>query len=608
MGGMMTGSGARRLRWRLGVLAGLALALLSIFPQFDLWRATGAGTPYVPLWFDEAIYSAYVNSLVDGRPRRNDPFTGRMDSPGSPQPETFLSVQFVPPYALALPARLFGFSASTAFTLLAPLSAFASALALFWLLGSVTKDDRVACAGTLLLLCVGSLAGTPDALRLMLRLQQPFGLIEPFPFLRRYQPAVPFPFFLAFCALVYTALTNVSGRAAARRAVLAGLTFAVMVFSYFFLWTAALAWLACLFVLWLVFRRADARRALTVFGFVGALAVAALAPYALLLSRLAPETARVQELAQTRAPDLLRLPELLGLLVLAALVAAAHRGLASPREGAWLFAASCALTPFVCFNQQVLTGRSFSIQPNHYEIFITPCLVVTAGVVTATLLWRGLRGAGARVPTAPLVIAALVSLCWAGAATAVHSRKALPDAVLREKAQPLAARLRELARGLPADQAASQVVLFTPSLLWVQAKNLPTDAPQSVLLAPHTFSMAGDWFEYKERVYQFFYYGGFDRDKLEALAHSQEGNVRLVFLTYNPSPPPADTFRQWFIEDYLAYASSFDRGRAERPLLTYLVASADDDADLTNLDRWYERDAGEPLGDLVLYRLRLRQP
>jgi hypothetical protein len=595
-----------RLRWRLGVLAGLALALLSLYPQFALWRATGARSPYVPLWFDEGLYSAYVNTLVEGRPRRNAPYTGRMDSPGSPQPETFLSVQFVPPYMLAWPARLFGLSASTVFTLLAPLSAFASALALFWLLGSVTKDDRVACAGTLLLLCVGSLAGTPDALRLLLRLHQPFELVQPFHFLRRYQPAVPFPFFLAFCALVYTALVCESGRAAARRAVLAGLTFAVLVFSYYFLWTAALAWLACVFVLWLVFRRDEVRRALTVFGIIAALAVAALVPYVLLLSRRAPETDSVQELALTHAPDLFRLPELLGALVLAALVAAALKGFVSRRDGAWLFAAACALAPFVCFNQQVLTGRS--LQPNHYQFFITPCLVVAAGVVTTALLWRGLKGVGARVPRASLVIAALVSLCWAGAATAVQSRKALPNAVLRAGAQPLASRLRELARGAPADQVASQVVLFTPSLMWVEAETMPTDAPQSVLFAPHIFYVTGDWSESKERLYQHFYYGGFDRDKMEAFARAEERNLRFAFLTLNPSPPPADTFRQWLIADYLAYTSSFDRERAARYQLAYLVTSADDDVDLTNLDRWYERDAGERLGNLILYRLTLRQP
>lgn len=592
-----------KLRWRLGLLAAFALALLSLYPQFDLWRTTGARAPYVSLWFDEPAYSAYVNSLIEGRPRRNDPYTGLMDTPGSPQPETGMTIQFIPPYLLALTARLFGLSASTVFVLLAPLSAFASALALFWLLGSVMKDDRLACAGSLFILCMGSLAGSPGALMAMLRLRQPFELLQAFPFLRRYFPAVPFPFLFIFCALVIAALVCESGRAAARRAVLAGLTFAVLVFSYFHLWTAALAWLACAVLLRLIFRRGEVRRALLVCGIIAALAAAALVPYALLLSRLSPEASHLAELASTRAPDPFRLTELFGALILTTLTAAALKGFVNWREDAWLFAASCALTPFICFNQQIVTG--LSLQPDHYEWMVTPYLVLAACVVTTALLWRGIKGAGARVPGAPLVIAALASLCWAGADTAVQSRITLRASVLRAQEQPLAARLRELARGIPQDQLASQVVLFTPSLMWVQADALPTDAPQPVLLAPHIFIFGGHWQVYKERLYQYFYYTGYDRDKLEAFARADE-NLRFAFYTYNPNPPPANTFPQWVIADYLAYVSSFNRERAQHPQLAYLVAASDDDADLTNLDRWYERDAGERVGNLVLYRLKLR--
>lgn len=602
----MTDNDSYRPRWRLGVWAALALALLSLYPQFALWRAAGARAPYAQLWFDEAIYSAYVNSLIEGRPRRNEPFTGWLDSPGSPQPETFVSVQFIPPYLIALPARLFGLSASTAFILLTPLSAFASALALFWLLGSVTKDDGVACAGTLFVLCMGSLAGSPAAQRALLHLHQPFELLGAFPFLRRYEPAVPFPFLLIFCALVWRALVCEKGRAAARNALLAGLTFAILVFSYFFLWTAALAWLACIAVLWLVFRRDEVRRALTVFGIIAALAAATLALYALLLSRRASVTDHAQELNLTHAPDLFRPTELLGALVLAALVTAALKGFVRLREGEWLFAASCALTPFICLNQQVLTGAA--LQPVHYERLITPYLVLAAGAVTMNLLWHGIKGAGVRVPRAPLIIAALASLCWSGAVTVAHSRTTLRGSVLRAQMQPLASRLRELASGLPPDQVASQVVLFTPSLLLVQANSLPTDAPQPVLLAPHMFIFGSNWPEYKERLYQNFYYTGFDGKKMDALARAQDGRLRFVFFIYNPSPPPADTFPQWVVADYLAYVSSFDRARAARPRLAYLVTAAEDDADLTNLDRWYERDAGERLGELVLYRLKLREP
>jgi hypothetical protein len=44
----------------------------------------------------------------------------------------------------------------------------------------------------------------------------------------------------------------------------------------------------------------------------------------------------------------------------------------------------------------------------------------------------------------------------------------------------------------------------------------------------------------------------------------------------------------------------------ERPL-TYAVIPADINFDFSNIDRWYERDAGERAGAYVLYRLKVRE-
>jgi hypothetical protein len=38
-----------------------------------------------------------------------------------------------------------------------------------------------------------------------------------------------------------------------------------------------------------------------------------------------------------------------------------------------------------------------------------------------------------------------------------------------------------------------------------------------------------------------------------------------------------------------------------------LVVRADGEPDYANLDRWYQRDAGERIGGFVLYRLKLRE-
>jgi hypothetical protein len=85
-------------------------------------------------------------------------YTGRDDVPGSPQPESLFSIQFVPAYLIATPARLFGLSSSTAFIVLGFLAPLLASLALFWLIQNLTQDHRLAATGSIVVLCFGALA------------------------------------------------------------------------------------------------------------------------------------------------------------------------------------------------------------------------------------------------------------------------------------------------------------------------------------------------------------------------------------------------------------------------------------------------------------------
>jgi hypothetical protein len=60
------------------------------------------------------------------------------------------------------------------------------------------------------------------------------------------------------------------------------------------------------------------------------------------------------------------------------------------------------------------------------------------------------------------------------------------------------------------------------------------------------------------------------------------------------------------ILSYTKYAESFSREHASNPRLSYVVTPISEETDLSNLDRWYERDAGERVGNFKLYRLKLR--
>src|SRR5688572_9129140 len=97
-------------KWKWCALAALGMVLLSLLPQLHLWIVRGRewNGAYVSPQGDEPLYSAYINALIDGRSRKNDPFGGRDDTSNSPLPESTFSIQFVPAYAIALPARTFG--------------------------------------------------------------------------------------------------------------------------------------------------------------------------------------------------------------------------------------------------------------------------------------------------------------------------------------------------------------------------------------------------------------------------------------------------------------------------------------------------------------------
>lgn len=589
---------------------------LALYPQLALllkpdreWQGA-----YAYYDIDEEAYSAYLNSLIEGRPRRNDPYTGREDKPGSVLPESLFSIQFIPAYTVAIPARLLGLSASKAFIALAFIIPLASALAVFWLLLTVTRDERLAATGVIVALSLGTLASWQGAAQALLGGEAAYIYL---PFLRRYVPGVPFPLFFILCGLVWRMLTAKSERAARLAAISAGLVFGILVFSYFYLWTAAAAWLACVCVLWLLARPDGWRRDAGSLAIVGGFAVVALLLYALLLARRAPTMDAVQALSLSHMPDLLRMTELIGLMVCALLAWGVRRGAIRWRDRVVLFTASLALVPFAVFNQQIITGRS--LQPFHYEQFIVTHVVLISLVLAAWLVRRGHVGdepgtEGHGIPALVLLVIAVVAFGWGLVEARVATGILRDYNVLRDDAMPVARRLAELARDTETRVPESEQgrVLSTHV---VHADNLPTLAPQSVLWALHMRVFSGVTLaENKERFYQQLYYSGIgERRFLEALSeYNFEYRIGLFgqerinrTLTADLKPITAEEIR-YELGLYLDYVAAFDRERAARWPLAYVIAWGGDNPDFANLDRWYERDEGERIGNFVLYRVRLR--
>jgi hypothetical protein len=586
----------------------LPVLLIAAAPQAYVCAARGRAWngSFAYLQIDERAYAAYVNALADGRPRRNDPYTGRDDRAGAPQPESLFSIQFVPAYAVALTARLLHLRTSAAFFVLLCAAAVAAPLAVFRLIHALTGDARLAAAGALVVLCLGSVAsgygvwattqGTEPAVRL-----------RQMPFLRRYEPALAFPLFFVLCVLVRRSLADDARRASYRAAAAAGLVFALLVFSYFYLWTAALAWLACLALVWLAARPAgERRRTLLRLGVVAACGAAALAPYFVLLSRRAPNLETAQGLVRTHAPDLFRLPELIGLALLLLLAWAHRRGRVARDDQSALFAASFALLPFAVFNQQVATG--ISLQPFHYDIYVANYCVLLAAALAARL------ALARRVPARLLLAASLAAVGWASFETAVSTRRFAPFLLLQDEIEAAASRLSQL--GHAGGRPDTDSLVFSP--LSPVTGLLPTGAPQPVLWAQHTAFFPGAApAEEHERLLQYLYYSGVDLS--DAAGRDYEGldrrNKFYFYLLLGAVRANRELNAAWRpvareeiareLGAYNDYAATFDRARAARFALSYVLVEQRAPP-LPNLDRWYERDGGERIGSLVLYRVRLR--
>jgi hypothetical protein len=607
---------ARIDQWKWGVLASLAMMLLALWPQINMWIARGSNWQgsYVAVQGDEVAYSAYINALIEGRPRRNDPYSGRDDMPGQRRPESLFSVQFLPAYVIALPARVLGITTSTAFIVLIAIAALSSSLAIFWLLKTVTGDSRLAGTSVMVVLCLGNLVASQGEARVFLGLN----IFEDdyFPFLRRYQPSATFPLLFIMFAFVWNALRSDRRRIIVAWSVAAGLTFAILVFSYFYLWTAAAAWLLCLGIVWLTARPGDWGRVALIFGVIGGFALAALVPYAVLLSQRPSEMDASVLMVLSHTPDLIRVPELLSAAVLIVLAIQAKRGKIDWKARSVLFTASLALTPFVVFNQQILTGRS--LQPIHYKIFVINYVALLAIVLTAAILSRGSAETNRKIPGRILALISIVVFGWGIIEATGGTNRNVTQARLRDDAMPVIRWMVEESkksgfRGFSSDTRNPRAVVFASTL--PVAETLPTGAPQAQLFAGHMAHYAGlNPEEIRERFYQYTYYSGIRENELaRAMAEGRFAVMASLFGLGRVIPGLATNQKPITLEEarvelrrYSEYVNTFTRERAEHPTLSYVVVPTDGPPDLSNLDRWYERGPGEQAGLFTIYRVKLR--
>jgi hypothetical protein len=143
---------------------------------------------------------------------------------------------------------------------------------------------------------------------------------------------------------------------------------------------------------------------------------------------------------------------------------------------------------------------------------------------------------------------------------------------------------------------------------------LPTFAPHAVLWAPHFDFLNLAPGESHVRFYEYLYLTGIDGDRLakdlsqpmSTFAAAAFGHERVLPDLSVQSRPITNDEIALQVAEYRNYYSSFTRDRAAEHTLSYVIVPVSGGPDLSNLDRWYQRDAGEQVGDHILYRVQLR--
>jgi hypothetical protein len=259
----------------------------------------------------------------------------------------------------------------------------------------------------------------------------------------------------------------------------------------------------------------------------------------------------------------------------------------------------------------VITGRS--MQPLHYEMFAANYSVLIATVLGIAAIRRNENPFRIKLPRKALLWVALVAFEWGSYETLVATRGSLAMAREVDDARPVATRLSQLASS-GSDKGTGSTLLCYDLLV---ADSFPTTAPQALVWAPHMIVFSGvTEAESKQRFYQQVYFSGIGPDRLKDILEN-EGRYGFASGIFGfdrtikglSRSPKAITTEELDAEMklYDQYIRSFTAERARQLNLSYMVVSKSENLDFSNLDRWYERDAGEQIGKFILYRTRFRE-
>jgi hypothetical protein len=585
------------MKIRLGILVGLLMAFLSLYPQFYLQYQRGENYNGATFHFDfdESNYAAYLQALIDGRPRQNSIYQGG-DEPH--KTETLYTIQFIPPYLAAIFARPLGLSSESAFLFISVFCAFLSGLAVFWFIYKVTENPYFAAAGTLFVLIFGANIAGGSVLKETLGLgKSAFHLT----FLRRYTPAMAFPVIFVLLGSIWFGLKSTKPNRTYLYSIIVIVCFAFLVYSYFFYWTAILAWLCFVALLNFFFLRENRNWSFwaTIFGGI----LLAMIPYFLLLSNRNSTTDSFQALEQTRKVLLFRPTLLFGLLVFLFTIIFLKANRIKLRTQTTVFISSFTLLPLLVFNQQVITG--YSLQPSHYDRYILNYLALLGFVLLINELFKANL---AKVRPFVWALPMTVFFIWGLIEMNYTIKHRFFYNIRRDEALPVNRHLAEIGK---ADfiNAKSQITLnFDP----VQGDNQPSLAPHGVLWAIHLLSTGNlSTEETKKRYFLYLYLQNKDANWLRLNLRQCSNEVCLALMGWWSNRTLVINYQEIndqqidsLTNEYQSFIDNLDATEIFSPTISYIIAPSYINPDFTKIVLWYEIESKEQFGNFMLYKIR----
>jgi hypothetical protein len=366
-------------------------------------------------------------------------------------------------------------------------------------------------------------------------------------------------------------------------------------FSYFYLWTFGAAWFACFTLILLIgkveFRSGIIRRILPTTVIVSV----AFFLYLTLLSQRALTSDTVVALEYSHAADFFRYSEVACLVIGVGLYLLLRRQPTALTNSYTLFTFSLLLTPFVVFNQQILTGRS--LQPYHYEFYVCNYVTILAAILAAWILWKH------RIRKAPLVLIGCLALAWGFGELAISAAHNRAQNVQRDALMSVA------------DKMSGEGLVFSRDI-WIVNNHISTFTSSPVLWALHTPICVGFTpEETRKRFHLYLYYSGYSSDSLRTGLRERNYVLQAALFGYERAGAKLQESKKSIeddeieqaVEDYGEFVANFTLDVARDPQLTYVITTGSE-AFPANLDLWYQKDNGERIGNFVLYRVTLREP